>query len=119
MYLNSLNPKGSYDLLAKKYGKIFYRNRIDYFINNYHLPYKVDKIVIREMKTRYGVCNIRDNKISFQLHLAVYPIECIDYIIVHELTHFKVQNHSKNFYYEVSKILPDYKYRIKKLKEVY
>ena len=89
------------------------------FINKYNLPYKVEKIVIREMKTRYGVCNVRDKKISFQLHLAVYPLECIDYIIVHELSHFKVQNHSKDFYLEVERILPDYKKREKMLKEIY
>ena len=119
MYLDARNPKESYNLLAKKYGEIFYKERINYFISKYNLPYKVNKIVIREMKTRYGVCNIRDKKITFQTHLAVYPLECIDYVIVHELSHFKVQNHSKEFYYEVAKILPDYKIRQKRLKEIY
>ena len=119
IYLNRENPIEAYNKLARTYGKIFYKERIEYFINKYNLPYKVNSIVIREMKTRYGVCNIKDKKISFQLHLAIYPLECIDYVIIHELTHFKVQNHSKEFYYEVSKILPDYKIRIKKLKEIY
>ena len=119
LYLNKDNPLEAYNFLARKYGKVFYRDRINYFINKYNLPYKVENIVIRDMKTRYGVCNIKDKKISFQLHLAVYPLECIDYVIVHELTHFKVQNHSKEFYYEISKILPDYKLRIKNLKEIY
>lgn len=119
MYLLASNPEGSYEYLAKKYGKIFYKERINYFINNYKLPYYVKSIVIRNMKTRYGVCNIRDKKISFQTHLAVYPLDCIDYVIVHELTHFKVQNHSKIFYDEVRKILPNYKISMKRLKEIY
>lgn len=119
MYLLASNPLESYEKLAKKYGQIFYKERINYFIQRFNLPYIVKSIVIRNMKTRYGVCNIRDKKISFQTHLAVYPLECIDYVIVHELTHFKVQNHSKDFYNEIRKILPNYKLVIKELKEIY
>ncbi len=119
MYLDQINPKESFNKLAKKYGQKFYRDRINYYIETFNLPYTVNQIVIREMKTRFGVCNIRDHKITFQLGLAVCPIECIDYIVVHELTHLKVANHSKDFYDEIIKIMPDYKYRIKKLKENY
>ena len=71
------------------------------------------------MKTRYGVCNTKQNKITFQLRLALYPLECIDYVILHELTHLKVPNHSSKFYDEIKKIMPDYKNRIKRLKEIY
>lgn len=119
MYLNSMSPIDSYYKLVRKYGKEFYKNRINYFIEKYNLNYKVNQIVIRDMKTRYGVCNIKDKKITFQLKLALYPMECIDYVIIHELTHFKIQNHSKEFYNEIVKIMPDYKLRIKKLKEIY
>lgn len=119
MYLDSRNPIESYNLLSKKYGQEFYKNRIKFFLSSYRLPYIVNKIVIRDMKTRYGVCNVREKKISFQTRLALYPLAAIDYIIVHELCHFKVQNHSKDFYNEVSKIMPDYKKREKMLKEIY
>ena len=44
--------------------------------------------------------------------------ELIDYVIVHELCHFIQPNHSKLFYQEVQKRLPDYKEREKKLKEI-
>lgn len=118
MYLKASNPMESYYNLARKYGKDFYKNRINYYITQYKLNYYVNQIVIRDMKTRYGVCNIRQRKITFQLRLALYPIECIDYIIVHELTHLKVPNHSKEFYLEVMKIMPDYKLREKKMKEI-
>ena len=119
IYLNAQDPIGSYNYLAKKHGEAFYKERIMYYILKYKLPYFVNKIVIRDMKTRYGVCNIREKKITFQTHLAVYPLECIDYVIVHELSHFKVCGHGEAFYKEVEKILPDYKLRIKKLKEIY
>lgn len=118
IYLKSSSPKESYFSLARKYGKNFYRWRIDYYNYTYNLDYDVKQIVIRDMKTRYGVCNYRMKKITFQLKLALYPMECIDYIVVHELTHFKVQNHSKAFYDEVKKIMPDYKRINKRLKEI-
>lgn len=118
MYLNAKSPEESYYKLAKKYGKDFYRWRIDYYNYTYNLDYDVKHIVIRDMKSRYGVCNSNLKKITFQTRLALYPIECIDYIVVHELTHYKVHNHSKAFYDEVMNIMPDYKIRNKRLKEI-
>ena len=45
------------------------------------------------------------------------PLEGVDYIVVHEMCHMEHRNHSKDFYNAVEKILPDYKIRIKWLKE--
>ena len=74
MYLNAQNPLESYYNLARKYGKPFYRIRIDYYIRTYKLNYYVNQIVIRDMKTRYGVCNVRQRKITFQLRLALHNL---------------------------------------------
>ena len=51
------------------------------------------------------------------INIVHLPGELIDYIITHEFCHFKVHNHSKDFYDEVIKYCPDYKKCIKKLKE--
>ncbi len=51
----------------------------------------------RRMITRWGSCNPRTKKIWFNLQLAKKPFACLDYIILHELAHLKVKNHSKDF----------------------
>lgn len=49
------------------------------------------------MTTRWGTCNTNTKKIWINLQLAKKPIECLEYVILHELAHLKVKNHGKNF----------------------
>ena len=55
--------------------------------------------------------------LTFNLSLIHLDKELIDYVIVHELTHFLQANHSTLFYQEIAKRMPDYKERLKRLKE--
>ena len=73
------------------------------------------RITITGAKTRYGSCSGK-NSISFSFYLMRYPEEAIDYVVVHELCHILHHNHSKEFYKEIEKILPDYKKREKLLR---
>lgn len=66
------------------------------------------KITIRSQKTRWGSCSSRGN-LNFNCLLMLAPPEVTDYVIVHELCHRKEMNHSKKFWQEVKKIIPDYK----------
>ena len=65
---------------------------------------------VTRAKTRFGSCSGK-NRINFSLYLFAYPDEVIDYVILHELCHIKFKNHSKDFYNEVAKYMPDYKSR--------
>ena len=73
------------------------------------------KISFRFNKTRWGSCSNK-NSIVFNYYLAKLPIELIEYIVVHELSHIKHKHHQKPFWDEVGKFLPDYKQRRKMLK---
>lgn len=75
------------------------------------------KIKIRKMKTRWGVCNKKDTSITLNANLMKEKIECLDYVIVHELAHLVYFDHSKAFWNTVSKYCPDYKKIRKSLKE--
>ena len=46
------------------------------------------------------------------------PLECIEYVVLHEFTHFLVANHSKEFYDELSRVCPDYKELKNKLNDI-
>lgn len=71
---------------------------------------------IRKMHTRWGVCNTRNKIITLNSELLKKDISLIDYVIIHEMTHFFEPNHGKNFWNLVSMAIPDYKERRKKLK---
>lgn len=73
-------------------------------------------ITITGAKTRFGSCSSK-NRISYSWRLMQYPAAAIDYVVVHELAHIVHKNHSKDFYKLVEHYLPDYKERIKLLKE--
>ena len=58
------------------------------------------------MTTRWGTCNTSTRKIWLNLQLAKKPIECLEYVILHELAHLKVRNHSKDFVALMDQYMP-------------
>lgn len=71
---------------------------------------------IRNMKTRWGVCNRSNNTITLNSELIKKDIDLLDYVIIHELCHFYEANHSSNFWEIVSKYYPNYKEARKRLR---
>ncbi|MBE6791775.1 MAG: M48 family metallopeptidase [Ruminococcaceae bacterium] len=72
------------------------------------------RLTVTGARTRFGSCSGK-NSISFSFYLMRFPEDAIDYVVVHELCHMIHHNHSKEFYKEIEKILPDYKRRKKLL----
>lgn len=64
---------------------------------------------IRKMKTRWGVCNTKTYVITLNLELITKDINCLDYVIYHELSHLVEANHSKRFWTVVEENFKDYK----------
>lgn len=73
------------------------------------------RITIRSQKTRWGSCSSKGN-LNFNCLLMLTPPEVIDYVVVHELCHRKEMNHSRAFWEEVAKILPEYQKQVRWLK---
>lgn len=59
---------------------------------------EISEFRIKNMKTRWGTCNIRDKRIWLSLSLAKKPPICLEYVIVHELSHLYEKGHNKRFY---------------------
>lgn len=64
---------------------------------------------IRQMKTRWGSCNIKSKRISINLALIKKPEHCLEYIIVHELVHLLERLHNANFKAHMDRFMPDWR----------
>ena len=67
-----------------------------------------NEIRLKKMHTRWGSCNTRARRIWLSVYLPAYPIECTEYVIVHELCHLHHANHSAAFWQTVATAMPDY-----------
>ncbi len=113
-YIKDINKLDKY---IKEYAFVIFEERLKgmYSLFTEKIPYP--KLKIRKMTTRWGVNNRRDNSITLNIELIRMDIKYLDYVIVHELSHFVHFDHSKAFWDVVSKYYPNYKQIRKEMKE--
>ncbi|MGL6174396.1 MAG: M48 family metallopeptidase [Cellulosilyticaceae bacterium] len=111
-------PKENYNKLLEEYIKIQGYSLFEQLSNRYCklIDVKYNKITLRKQKTRWGSCSSSGN-LSYNIKLMCAPIECIEYVVLHEIMHLKHFNHSEAFWLDIEKIMPDYKYRKEYLKK--
>lgn len=73
-------------------------------------------VTITNAKKRFGSCSGK-NRICFSWRLMLYPEAAIDYVVVHELAHIRHKDHGAAFYQLIASVMPDYKARMKLLKQ--
>ena len=78
--------------------------------------FNYQKLTIKNTKSRWGSCSF-DNNINLSLHLMRISNELIDYVILHELVHTKVKNHSSKYWETLEKHCPNSKILDKELKK--
>lgn len=93
--------------------KMIINERVDVYARQYNFQYK--RIGITSARTRWGSCSA-NGSLNFSWRLMMAPIEAIDYVIIHELVHTVVHNHSRQFWDKVARIMPDYQERRKWLR---
>ena len=64
---------------------------------------------IRNMRTRWGTCNVDEGIITLNLQLVKKPPQCLEYVLIHELVHFMEKNHTHRFYALVEEFCPTWK----------
>jgi len=67
---------------------------------------KVNEFGIKKMKTKWGTCNREAKRIWLNLELAKKPLECLEYIVVHEIVHLLERNHNDRFVSLMNKFMP-------------
>ena len=74
------------------------------------------KVTIRNQKTRWGSCSA-ENNISLNINLVHLPEKLLRYVLLHELVHTRIKNHSRKFWNEMDRLMGDAKELRKKLNE--
>lgn len=113
IYIPKENSRKSLVAFLKRLAHKYLTDRVADIAKTYDFKYNAIKIT--SAKTRWGSCNY-NNALNFTYKLMLTPKQIIDYIIIHELVHTKVKNHSKRFYSLLEKIMPNYKNAEKWLK---
>lgn len=103
-------------LANKEAARTLIAERIVHF--NQHYQARVGRIAIKNLKSRWGSCSRKGN-LNFNYKLVFMDPDLRDYIVVHELCHLKEFNHSPKFWARVAETIPDYKERIKRLRNIH
>ncbi len=101
----------------KKQMKELFTEHYDYWYQQFEEPIHKPKLKFRKMKTRWGVCNRRDDSITLNTRLLEYDTKYLDYVIIHELSHLVHFDHSKEFWQVVGKYCPDYRVLRKEMRD--
>jgi len=73
------------------------------------IPVKVSEFGIKLMKTKWGTCNIEEKRIWLNLELAKKPLQCLEYIVVHEMVHLLERRHNDRFMSYLNKFMPQWR----------
>lgn len=98
--------QAEYKRLGMKICTELLQQRFTYFAV---LGYKLPRLSLKVMRTRWGSYSVAVNKVNLNLALIKLEPKLIDYVVVHELCHIIEQNHSSRFYALMNKILPNWK----------
>ncbi len=107
-----------YNQWLNERASIHFNNSLDRMyelVKNFNIPRS--ELKIRQMKSRWGSCHREKKVIVLNSDLIKTPKYCIDYVMLHELIHFKHRYHDKEFYNFLASLMPDWKQRKKALDE--
>lgn len=112
-----VKTKEDIDKWYLKQAKKVFRERLDVKYNDFTKEIPYPSLTIRTMKTRWGVCNKKLEKVTLNYNLIFMERKYLDYVIVHELSHFIHFDHSKEFWKLVFENEPNYKQIRKEMRE--
>lgn len=101
-------PDGEEEARLRALAREVLPGRVEYFSKL--MGVRPTGVKITSARGRFGSCSGK-NSICFSWRLMAYPMEAVDYVVVHELAHITHKNHGRDFYRRVEEILPDWRSR--------
>lgn len=124
LYIKNIDNKEEKEKIINKWYRdkcleIFNKCYVDTF--KIFRKYNIEEvsIVVRKMKSKWGLCMPFKRKITLNSELIKVPYECIEFVMAHELAHLVEPNHSKDFYKVLDDVMKDWKYRKEIIDKVY
>lgn len=123
LYLKDIDDQERHQRLLERWWRAkayeVYSNEMDIAYNKIFRKYQVEKprLYIKKMKTLWGSCTPSKNKITLNEYLLKADLRCIQYVVLHELTHLLYPYHNKDFYDFLTIQMPDWKNIKKQLDE--
>ena len=105
--------RDNFNGIDKAIAKRVLTNRLKHLAEKHEFSY--NKVSIRSQRTRWGSCSNKNN-ISLNVKLVLLPKELIDYVMLHELVHTRIHNHSKKFWAELDRYIGNGKVMAKRLR---
>lgn len=108
-YLSKSSLPRAVDLFIDWYKRVAFEKileRVIFYSNIANLKY--NSVTISNANKIWGSCSISGD-LNFSWRIIMAPLQIVDYVVVHELVHLQVRNHSKDFWERVSMLIPDYK----------
>lgn len=111
LFVRSGSTKHHRAELLKEWYRDELRRVLDSIVSKWEkiLGISSNEVFIKTMKTKWGSCNPKTGNIMINLELAKKPLECIEYIVAHELTHLIEPTHNSNFRAHLDYYLPNWK----------
>lgn len=108
LFVNPGTTKINRALVLNEWYRQQLKNRIPKLLSQWEpiIGKQVSDWGIKKMKTKWGSCNISQGRIWLNLELAKKPVDCLEYVLVHELVHLLERNHSKEFKVHMDRFLP-------------
>lgn len=97
--------------LFESFSRRLLRKEIQSLVESWSTRIGLDRpeVAIRKMKTKWGSCNPSSGRVWFNIELAKKPLECIEYVVVHELIHLLERKHNRRFIAKLESHLPNWR----------
>jgi len=110
LYLNPNTTQGNRERVLSEWYRDQLKARIPALLEKWQpvIGKEVAEWGVKRMKTRWGSCNIARRRIWLNLELAKKPVECLEFVLVHEMAHFYERYHNDNFKMYMDKFMPQW-----------
>lgn len=118
MFVQPGKDRASRLKIMKEFYRAYLKQKIPLLVAKWEpiMGVKVKEWGVKQMKTRWGTCNPKARRVWLNLELGKHSAGCLDYIVVHEMTHLLEKKHSQRFYQLMDEFLPDWKERKEELR---
>jgi predicted metal-dependent hydrolase len=110
MYVKQYTPLVAKERLMDNFSRSELKKQIPALVSKWQeiTRLQVKEIKIKKMKTKWGTCNPKHKRIWLNLELAKKPLRCLEYVLVHELTHLREKHHNEQFELLLKSYMPQW-----------